>query len=219
MKTLKEALDWRYTTKVYDAGKKISAEDFAQIEHILQFSPSSTNLQPSHFIIADDDAGKARIAKAAEGPYAYNAPKIKNASHIIVFCSKVFADDEHLQAVLDQENKDGRFAEEANKTQMHNTRRMYLNIHRYNYKDEPHWHARQTYLTFGAVLLGAAQLGLDATPIEGVDIAKVDEEFGLHQKGYSALAVIALGYRDEAEDFNARLPKSRLPKERLFTKA
>ncbi len=219
MKTISEALNWRYTTKAFDAKKKISTADFAEIKHILQLSPSSTNLQPTHFIIADNDAGKARILKGATDAYAFNAAKIKNASHVIVFCCKAYADDEHLAAVLEQEDKDGRFPKVENKIQMDNGRRFFLNLHRYYYKDEAQWHAKQAYLTFGAVLLGAAQLGIDATPIEGIDVEKLDEEFALRKNNYTALAVIALGYRDEAEDFNAKLPKSRLAKERLFTKA
>lgn len=78
----------RYTTKVYDPSKKITPENFAQIKKLLQLSPSSLNLQPWHFIIADNDPGKARIAKACEGNYQVNAQKVLNASHVVVYCSK-----------------------------------------------------------------------------------------------------------------------------------
>lgn len=219
MKSITEALKWRYTTKVFDRSKKIPAGDFAEIENILQLAPSSTNLQPCHFIISDNEAGKARIAKGAEGFYVFNASKILDASHVIVFCSKAYADDEHLAALLEQEDRDGRFGDPASKTQMDQARRMFINIHRFEQKDEAHWHARQSYLTAGAVLLGAAQLGIDATPIEGVDLAKLDAEFDLRSNGYTAQMVIALGYRLEAEDFNARLPKSRFDKKYLITRA
>ena len=46
----------------------------------------------------------------------------------------------------------------------------------------------------------------------------LDEEFGLRSKGYTAIAVISLGYRSE-NDFNATLPKSRLSEEIIITKA
>lgn len=45
----------------------------------------------------------------------------------------------------------------------------------------------------------------------------LDQEFGLAEKGYRAVAVVALGYRAE-DDFNAKLPKSRLENEVIFTK-
>lgn len=219
MKTITEALNWRYTTKAFDATKKISDQDFAEIENILHLSPTSTNLQPLHFIVANDEAGKKRVLKGATDFFSFNAQKIEKASHVIVFCSKAVADDAHLKEVIEQEDKDGRFTKPEFKAQMDGGRRTFLNIHRYALKDEAHWHAKQAYITFGAVLLGAAELGIDATPIEGVDFAKLDEEFGLRAQGYTVQAVIALGYRNASEDLNASLPKSRLPRTKIISKA
>lgn len=215
MKNLIQALNERYTVKAYDSSKKISADDFAQIEYVLRYSPSSTNLQPSHFVIASDEAGKARIAKAASGFYSFNTAKIQNASHVIVFASKVFADETHLNQVLAKEEQDGRFPNAEIKAGQDAGRRAFLNMHRFELKDEAHWHAKQTYLTMGATLLAAAQLGIDSTTMEGVDLAILDEEFGLRAKGYTAQAVIALGYGSK-DDFNRTTPKSRLSEDVLI---
>ena len=54
--------------------------------------------------------------------------------------------------------------------------------------------------------------------MEGADLKALDEEFELRSKGYTAVAVISLGYRSE-DDFNADLPKSRLSKASIITKA
>ena len=70
---------------------------------------------------------------------------------------------------------------------------------------------KQVYLNLGQFLLGAAALGVDATPMEGIEIPVLDAEFGLREKGYSALFVVPLGYHDPEQDYNASLPKSRLP--------
>ena len=218
MKNITEAMSWRYSTKEFDTNKKISAEDFQSLKDILRLSPSSTNIQPWHFVIADDEAGKARIAKGTEGMYEFNDAKVKDASHVIVFCSRVYADDEFLNEVLDKEEADGRFAEPKFKEQMHQTRKMFLDIRRYEQKDEPHWLIEQLYLNMGALLLGAATLGIDAVPMEGADLKALDEEFDLRSKGYTAVAVISLGYRSE-NDFNADLPKSRFDEETIITKA
>ena len=75
---------------------------------------------------------------------------------------------------------------------------------------------KQTYLALGTLLLGAAAFGLDVTPMEGFDFKKLDEELGLRAQGLTSLVLVALGYLDEA-DFNAGLPKSRLPAEQLLT--
>ncbi|MGP5535878.1 oxygen-insensitive NAD(P)H nitroreductase [Psychrobacter glacincola] len=218
MKNITEAMNWRYSTKEFDANKKISAADFQSLKDILRLSPSSTNIQPWHFVIADDETGKARIAKGTQGMFDFNAAKVTEASHVIVFCSRVYADDDFLNEVLDKEDADGRFAEPRFKEQMHQVRKMFLDIRRYEQKDEPHWLVEQVYLNMGALLLGAATLGIDAVPMEGADIKALDEEFELRSKGYTAVAVISLGYRSE-DDFNADLPKSRLSEASIITKA
>ena len=199
--------------------QKISAEDFQSLKDILRLSPSITNIQPWHFVIADDEAGKARIAKGTEGMYEFNDAQVKNASHVIVFCSRVYADDEFLEGLLDKEDADGRFAEPKFKEQIHQTRKMFLDIRRYEQKDEAHGLIEQLYLNMGALLLlGAATLGIDAVPMEGADLKALDEEFELRSKGYTAVAVISLGYRSE-DDFNADLPKSRFDEKTIITKA
>ena len=218
MKNITETMNWRYSTKEFDANKKISAADFQSLKDILRLSPSSTNIQPWHFVIADDEAGKARIAKGTQGMFDFNTAKVKDASHVIIFCSRIYADDEFLHEVLDKENTDGHFAEPKFKEQMHQVRKMFLDIRRYEQKDEPHWLVEQVYLNMGALLLGAATLGIDTVPMEGADLKALDEEFELRSKGYTAVAVISLGYRSE-DDFNADLPKSRLSEASIITKA
>ena len=218
MKNITEAMNWRYSTKEFDANKKISAADFQSLKDILRLSPSSTNIQPWHFVIADDEAGKSRIAKGTQGMFDFNMAKVKDASHVIIFCSRIYADDEFLHEVLDKEDTDGRFAEPKFKEQMHQVRKMFLDIRRYEQKDEPHWLVEQVYLNMGALLLGAATLGIDTVPMEGADLKALDEEFELRSKGYTAVAVISLGYRSE-DDFNADLPKSRLSEASIITKA
>ncbi|BED48079.1 hypothetical protein VEE63_42570 [Escherichia coli] len=48
------------------------------------------------------------------------------------------------------------------------------------------------------------------------DAAILDEEFGLKEKGYTSLVVVPVGHHS-VEDFNATLPKSRLPQNITIT--
>jgi nitroreductase/dihydropteridine reductase len=206
----------RYTTKAYDASRTIPQEAIDELLEQLRHSPSSVNSQPWHFIIASDEQGKARVAKSAEGGFAYNEAKMLTASHLIVFCTRTEVPESHLQAVLAQEALDGRFANDEARAGQDKSRRGYVNMHRFDQKDVQHWMEKQTYLALGTLLLGAASLGLDATPMEGFDFKKLDEELALRDKGFTSLVVVSLGYRSES-DFNAKLPKSRLPAEAVFT--
>lgn len=45
----------RYSTKAFDATKKLTAGEAEQLKTLLQYSPSSTNSQPWHFIVASTD--------------------------------------------------------------------------------------------------------------------------------------------------------------------
>ncbi|WP_109830301.1 oxygen-insensitive NAD(P)H nitroreductase [Reichenbachiella versicolor] len=211
-----EILNRRYSTKEFDPNKKISQEDFNQIKSLLRLSPSSTNIQPWHFIIADSDAGKERITKGTQGFYQFNSEKILNASHVIVFCSRTSADDDYMQHLLDKEDKDGRYPNEEVKQMVYGARNIFADMHRYDFKDLQHWMEKQVYLNIGNLLLGVATLGIDALPMEGVDLKALDEEFELRQKGFTAVAVVALGYQGE-NDFNAKTPKSRLSEEEIIT--
>ncbi len=55
----------RYSTKAFDPSKKLTAEEADKVKTLLQYSPSSTNSQPWHFIVASTEEGKARVAKSA----------------------------------------------------------------------------------------------------------------------------------------------------------
>ncbi|MBP3103678.1 NAD(P)H-dependent oxidoreductase [Klebsiella pneumoniae] len=181
----------RYSTKAFDATKKLTAGEAEQLKTLLQYSPSSTNSQPWHFIVASTDEGKARVAKTA-------------------------MDDAWLQRVVDQEEADGRFATPDAKAANHKGRTFFADMHRKELKDDDQWMAKQVYLNVGNFLLGVAAMGLDAVPIEGVDFAILDEEFDLKAQGYTSLVVVPVGHHS-VEDFNATLPKSRLPQSTTIT--
>jgi nitroreductase/dihydropteridine reductase len=205
----------RYTTKAFDPTKTIPADKIAEIKTLLQYSPSSTNSQPWHFVLASTAEGKALVAQATEN-YAFNTQKILDASHVLVLCARAQLDEAHLLQVLEQEAKDGRFANEEAKQGQHNGRSFFANMHKFELKDAQHWMEKQVYLALGTLMLGASVLDIDACPIEGFDATKMNQVLGLREQGLCACVVVALGYHSE-NDFNAKLPKSRLDQEVIFT--
>ena len=206
----------RYTTKAFDPNKKISDDKLAQLLEVLRNAPSSINSQPWHYIVASTAEGKAEVAKGAQGTYVYNAPKILNASHVVVLCGRNDFDDAHIANILDNEDKAGRFATPEAKATQNNSRTYYANLHRVEKQDAREWMDKQIYIALGMLLLSAGVLEVDACPIEGFDPAALDEALGLKAKGLHSVVLVALGYRS-GEDFNAKLPKSRLPAASVFT--
>ncbi|MEW7981188.1 MAG: oxygen-insensitive NAD(P)H nitroreductase [gamma proteobacterium symbiont of Phacoides pectinatus] len=206
----------RYATKAYDPARRIPEALMEQLRVLLRHAPSSVNSQPWHFIIAASDAAKARIASATTGPYAANEPRVLNASHVVVFCARADLDDAHLERVLDQEERDGRFPGEEARAAQAKGRGYYVNMHRNELRDTRCWMEKQVYIALGTLLFGAAALEIDATPIEGFDPALLDQALELEAQGLRPVVMAALGYHG-ADDFNAGLPKSRLPEASLFT--
>lgn len=215
---IKEILNWRYSTKEFDTTKKITKENFEKVKALLRMSPSSTNIQPWHFILAENEEGKKRIAKGTQGFYQFNEQKVMDASHVIVFCARTDADNDYMLHILETEEKDGRYPNDEIKQMVFGARNIFADMHKYDYKDQQHWMEKQVYMNMGNLLLGVAALGIDALPMEGLDMKALDEEFGLHEKGFTAVGVVSLGYRTES-DFNDpnKTPKSRLPENEIFT--
>ncbi|MCU4175231.1 oxygen-insensitive NAD(P)H nitroreductase [Carboxylicivirga sp. N1Y90] len=213
-----DVVNWRYSTKEFDPSKKISADDFSKVKTLLRMSPSSTNIQPWHFVVADSEEGKKRIAKGTQGFYQFNEQKVMDASHVVVFCARTSADEDYMLHLLETEDKHGRYPNEDIKQMVFGARNIFANMHKYDYKDQQHWMEKQVYMNMGNLLLGVAALGIDALPMEGIDMKQIDEELALREKGFTAVGVVSLGYRKES-DFNTpnTTPKSRLPEEEIIT--
>ncbi|WP_176053140.1 oxygen-insensitive NAD(P)H nitroreductase [Paraburkholderia caribensis] len=213
---LSDAIHARHTVKAFESGRALPESAIEGLLKVLHNSPSSVNSQPWHYVVASTPEGKARIAKSTTGSYAYNEPKVLNASHVIALCMRTDISDAHLNAILEQEERDGRFLIDGAKQAQDRSRRSYVDVHKYELRDVPQWMEKQVYLALGGLLLGAAILGIDATPMEGFDSRTLDLEPGLREQGYTGVVLASFGFRSE-QDFNAKLPKSRLPRDEIFT--
>lgn len=211
----KQLAQSRYTAKAYDASRKIPEAQIDELLECLRLSASSVNSQPWHFIVASDDAGKARMAKGTQGNMGFNEMRVRDASHVILLCTKTTLDDGHLDAILEKEQADGRFPRPEQREAMDSGRRGFIGLHKYVHKDLQHWMEKQTYLALGGLLTNAIALGIDATPIEGANFTVLDQEFGLNERNLSATVLVSLGYHSE-EDRNASAPKSRLAADQVI---
>lgn len=205
---LLEQLQWRYATKQFDPNRKISAADWATLEEVLRLSPSSGGLQPWKFIVVTDPAMRAKLS-----PASYGQKQITDASHLVVFTSKINFSEADVDAHINNASKVTGAPLEALKPF-----RDILVGGIVKSRDEAArdaWARNQAYIALGFLLSGATLLGIDACPMEGFDRAQYDEILGLKAKGYASAVIATLGYRS-SEDKYAASPKVRFPKEQLF---
>lgn len=156
------------------------------------------------------------MAKAASGTYVFNERKILDASQ----CGGVLRENRDGRRLAAARGGSGRGRwpfRHPDRFANHKGRTFFADMHRKELKDDDQWMAKQVYLNVGNFLLGVAAMGLDAVPIEGVDFAILDEEeFDLKAQGHTSLVVVPVGHHS-VEDFNATLPKSRLPQSTTIT--
>lgn len=79
------------------------------------------------------------------------------------------------------------------------------------------WSAKQAYIGLGTGLIAAADLRVDSSPMEGFDAEKFDRILGLKEKNLSSVVLLALGYRDENNDWNEKLKKVRISTDEFAT--
>ncbi len=203
----------RSTAKHYNAEKPISPEDLADLREILRLCPSSVNLQPWHFFEASTREAREKLLPAIMD---FNRDRVLDASVVFVFAAKKEVTKDYLDRVIQQEVADGRFSQEEAAASVDAGRRQFALMHQDQLKDAPVWMAHQAYIAMGFLLLSAAQMGLDATPIEGLYPEKMDEILGLQDKNLATVFCVSLGYRS-ANDANATRPKSRMPLDEILT--
>lgn len=203
----------RFTSKAYDPDRVLSQNQHDGIIELLHKSPSSLNLQPWHFHIITDKETKQSIVPTM---FSINTQKVSAAPMIVIFSALNSLDENQFSRVLEQEAKDGRYRDLESKTRADHGRRGYMAAHGGTENELRNWMEKQVYISLGFLLLGAAALKLNATPIEGFDRLALDKILQLNTKNLHSVVVAAIGFNND-EDFNAALPKSRLEKNQVFT--
>lgn len=207
-------LTWRHTTKKYDASRKVSEEDLEVLYEAMRLSASSINSQPWKFIVIKSDEAKERMNKTFANKHQYNQPHVFDSSQIILFAHNPHYSRDDYAVVVDKGIEDGRTKPENRESAFGGFAFAELNTDENGYTAP--WTKAQLYIALGNTLHTLSRLKIDATPLEGIDIDLVGEEFKKELAGYQCDVALAIGYHHPEEDFNSKLPKSRLSMERLF---
>ncbi|MDC8103433.1 NAD(P)H-dependent oxidoreductase [Chryseobacterium sp. B21-037] len=205
--SLQETLQWRFATKSYN-GKTVENEKIEQILEAIRMSPSSSGLQPFKVLVITNQELKEKLY-----PVSWEQKQILQASHLLVFAAWDEYTPERVNTFFEFSNKERNLPSSATD----DYRLKLLGILEKRSKDQ-HFvgAAHQAYLALGFGLLAAADLKVDATPLEGFDSEAYDEILNLREQGLKSTVLLALGYRDEENDWLVNLKKVRRSNEELF---
>ncbi|WP_300564675.1 NAD(P)H-dependent oxidoreductase [Flavobacterium sp.] len=202
-----EHQNWRYATKKFDSTKKISNEDLNVLKEAIRLSSSSYGLQPYKILIVENPELRAQIQ-----PAAWGQSQIIEASHLIIFANMINLGEAEIDTYI------ANIAETrgipAENIQGYGDF-MKSKIITLSENEKNNWTSKQTYLALGNLLNAAAELKIDATPMEGFEPEKVNAILGLNEKGLNASLIATIGYRHE-EDATQHNKKVRKSKEELF---
>ena len=202
--TRQQALDIfrrRVSTRYYDPARKISAEDFAAILDFGRLSPSSVGSEPWKFLVIQNQELREKIKPVAWGMQA----TIAEASHLVILLAKKHAryDSPFFSELM---NRRG-FTPEQRAAALERYRSF--QIHDIAIADDERalfdWASKQSYIALANMLTGAAMLGIDSCPIEGMNYAAVEHilaQAGLldpAEYGVSARDIQPKPRRDAAE--------------------
>ena len=201
MSPLIEKLNWRYATKKMDPTKAVPEDKVERIVEAARLAPTSSGLQPFEVIGVTNPEVRAKIQEIA-----WNQAQVTEGSHLLVFAAWDNYTDDRINMMFDLVNKERGFTNEG----WEKYRKMLLNTYPGRDAQVNFEHAaRQAYIGFGMSVAAAAFEGVDTTPMEGFDPAKLDEILGLRERGLRSVTILPLGYRAADGDWLVNLKKVR----------
>ena len=207
MSTLTKQLEWRYATKRMN-GKLVPQEKIDNILEAIRLTPSSYGLTPYKVLVITDLELRKKIQATAWGQ-----PQTVEGSHVLVFAAQDDITeknvDDYMSLVSTTRGMPVSALDDFKKYIMGTVNSL-------DQAGKVNWAAKQAYIALGTGLVAAAAEEVDSTPMEGFEPAKLDEVLGLKAKGLKSVVVLALGYRDTANDASAGYKKVRRSTKDLF---
>lgn len=205
--SLIDSLKWRYATKKMN-GQVVPQDKVDLILEAARLAPTSSGLQPFQVLVITNPDLKKQLL-----PYSFNQNQVVDCSHLLVFAAWDTYTENRINTVFARNNSERGLPAEATAD--------YQNMLIGNYvprEAEVNFQhaARQAYIAFGLSIAQAAELEVDATPMEGFDPEKYDEVLDLRAKGLRSVCILPLGYRDAAGDWLVNMKKVRTPKEEFI---
>ncbi len=191
----------RRATKQYDKDLRIPREDIEKIYKFVRTAPHSIGMELTRFInISPNSELKQGIANHLKGT---NTERAMDASDLVIIVTKT---EEFFNKKNDEfKNR----MKDITKYHLGQNKKPYvigmekifikqfLNGVQCNNKDQnEEWAARQSYIQLAYLLLGAASLNINTTPLEGFELSITDHlrEIGLIKNDEKVTLCALMGY-------------------------
>ena len=194
-------LEWRYAVKKY-SDELVSEDKIDRIIEAVNLTASSCGIQPYQLFVITNPNVRQRL-----GEGSFNE-QIHASSHLLVFAGFNEITNEYITDYVEMMEQQRNLAK-GGLNVFKDTLIDYFSVQ--TPEQNMIWSDKQAYIGLGTALIAAAELKVDATPMEGFDPKLFDEVLSLSEKGLHASVILSLGYRDEANDFLVSMPKARLP--------
>lgn len=201
-------LEWRYATKKMN-GQAVAADKVDYILEAARLAPTSSGIQPFEIIVVTNKALQQQIQPIANGQ-----SQIIDASHLLVFAAWDKYTEERINEVFSRTNAERGLPADANDEYRKRVLGYFLS---WTEAQQAHHASRQAYIGFGMAIAAAAEQRVDSSPMEGFNNAELDKLLHLQEKGLKSTSLLALGYRDEANDWLVNLKKVRKAKHQFIT--
>lgn len=191
MSKIIEDLNWRYATKKFDPTKKISDHDIDLLKEVINLAPTSYGLQPFKVLIIEDPKLREQLV-----PASYGQEQVKDASHLFILCAYKELEEGLIHSYISNIAETREIEEEK----LDGFRNMMISkALKMDPEAQAIWMAKQTYIALGQLMVAAANLRIDTTPMEGFDQKAVDKVLNLSEKNLVPNLIIPLGYRHDED--------------------
>jgi nitroreductase len=193
------AMDFRHACKVFDATKKIPADDMNYILEAGRKSPSSFGMEAWKFLVITNEALKEKLK-----PACWNQEQITTCSHLVIVLAGI--DSVKIESGLPEKRFARREMPQENLD-------FYLQLYADHLQETLSsddsiydWTAKQTYIAAGNMMTAAAFVGIDSCPIEGFTKEQIETILELDTSKYQVALVLPFGYRTNEQSKQLRLP-------------
>ena len=203
-----EHLKWRYAVKRYDSTEKISEEQKQYVRESIRLTPTSLGLQPFKVFEIRSSEIKTKLKEAC-----FNQLQIIEADMVLVFASYTKISEDHINFHI---QNTANIRNQAISSLEPFKKGIQSFVSKLSEDALKNWSSKQTYIALGIAMSECARMGIDSTPMEGFNQDQVNNLLDLNEKDLETSVILAVGRRNEQEDFLARQPKVRKSLDQLF---